>query len=361
MAKARGSSRHAAPAPREAAAGRRRHAGDGDAWVLQCAPGLARVLQAELRARKLQRRGERLDVLWQRNHDLLFTPRLQRAPDATSLRTAERIERCLIYGRFKISDSQLDRLAGRLRADGGWRRLVVTAEGRHFNRFDLGRWLGRELARRGARLDDGAAAALVVHCVDQAFYVCLPAAHGGEAAGRVDRQAEREGSLPPTIAAAMAFLGRPADDDVVLDPVCGSGTLLAEAAAYAPNARLHGIDSDPRAVKTARKNLARAGTVSIAHGDARACELAPGRVSLVLANLPFGKQFGDPATNRALYHDLLAEMRRLAAPARWRAVLLSADAELLAEAAAAAGLRVRRRLAIRVRGEPATIVVLARE
>src|SRR5262249_37376322 len=73
---------------------------------------------------------------------------------------------------------------------------------------------------------------------------------------RKHRVTEREGSLPPTIAAAMAFLANPRDTDAALDPVCGSGTLLAELHAYAPGAALTGIDLDRRAIATARRNLA---------------------------------------------------------------------------------------------------------
>lgn len=330
----------------------------GESWVLRCAPGLARVLQAELRFDKLLRHGDRADALWQRNHDLLFLPRLQRAPKPDDLRIAEEVHRCLIYGRYKISDSQIDRLAQQLRNEGIRRRIVVTAEGRHFNRHDLGRWLGKELARRGVRLDEAAEKPLFVFCIEQAYYVCRPARLAAEASGRAERKEEREGSLPPTIAAAMAFLARPDPGDVILDPVCGSGTLLAETAAYAPHATFNGVDTDPKAIKIARRNLGRAEEAHIVRGDGRACDLADGTISLVLANLPFGKQFGDPVENRALYRDLLSEMRRLAKPDGFRAVLLAGDAEMLADAAKATGFREERRVPVRVRGEPATIFVL---
>jgi tRNA G10 N-methylase Trm11 len=268
------------------------------------------------------------------------------------------VHRCLVYGRYKVSDSQLDRLAAGLGKTR--RRLVVTADGRHFNRFDLARFLSRELGRRGARLDETAEAPLFVFCVEQAFYACIPVRRGEEASGREARTAEREGSLPPGIAAAMAFLTRPDDGDTILDPVCGSGTLLAEAAAYAPGASLYGVDSDPRALKAARRNLSRLPDCTLAEGDARTLELADGSVSLALANLPFGKQYGDAVENRALYGELLGELRRLAAPTGFRAALLASDVELLRDSAQAAGFAVQREVPIKVRGEPATILLLQR-
>ena len=325
-------------------------------WVVRSAPGLGRTLIAELRHDKLLGQNDRADLLWQRNHDLMFAPRLARMPQAHDLRIAEDVHRCLVYGRYKVSDSQLDRLAQLLH--GQRRRLVVTADGRHFNRHDLGRFLARELGQRGVKLDEGAKAPLLVFCIEQAYYACVPIREADQTTGRDRRQVEREGSLPPPIAAAMAFMTRPGDDDTVLDPVCGSGTLLAEAAGYAPGARLLGADQDLQAVKTARRNLKGFGTAEIDHADARALDLPDGSVSLVLANLPFGKQYGDVAENRTLYAEVLGEVRRVAAPKGFRAALLASDRSLLRDAARDAGLKVTHDLAIRVRGEDAVIALL---
>ena len=327
-------------------------------WVMRSAPGLGRTLMAELRHDRLLGQNDRADLLWQRNHDLLFAPRLACTPQAHEVRIAEDVHRCLVYGRYKVSDSQLDRLARLLH--GQRRRLVVTADGGHFNRHDLARFLSRELGRRGVQLDDGAKVPLLVFCIEQAYYACVPLRDADGTAGRDRRQVEREGSLPPPIAAAMAFMTRPADDDTVLDPVCGSGTLLAEAGGYAPAARLLGTDQDLQAVKTARRNLNSFAAAEIDHTDARALDLPDESVSLVLANLPFGKQYGDVAENRTLYTEVLREIRRVAAPRGFRAALLVSDRALLRESAREAGLRVSHDTAIRVRGEDATIVLLER-
>ena len=325
-------------------------------WVLRSAPGLGRTLHAELRHDRLLAQNDRADLLWQRNHDLVFAPRLARTPAAHQLRIAEDVHRCLVYGRYKVSDSQLNRLAQLL--EGQRRRLVVTADGQHFNRHDLARFLARELGARGVKLDAAAQAPLLVFCIEQAYYACVPIREADQTAGRDRRQVEREGSLPPPIAAAMAFMTRPVDDDTVLDPVCGSGTLLAEAGGYAPGARLIGADQDPQAVKTARRNLKSFATAQIDHADARALDLPDESVSLVLANLPFGKQYGDVVENRTLYAELLRELRRLAAPTGFRAALLVSDRALLRGSAKAAGLRVTHDMAIRVRGEDAVIGLL---
>lgn len=329
------------------------------AWLLRCAPGLAKILVTELRFNGLVDRRTKPTILWQRNHDLVFLPRLQREPRPTDLRVAEDIQRCPIYGRYKISNRQLDVAAAALRGSGGAWHLVVTVDGTRFNRHELARWLARELKQRRVALDETAPRLAALFCVEESYYLCLPYRTADQAGLRQHRAVERPGSLPPTIAAAMAFLANPRDDDTVLDPVCGSGTLLAEAYAYAPAARLRGIDQDRQAIAGARRNLAHISELQLAAGDARATGLADGSVSLFLANLPFGKQFGSPAQNRLLYQDILRELVRLGRPEGWRAVLLTSDVEALKAAVAAnAPARSAGETPVKVRGEAATIMVL---
>jgi 23S rRNA G2445 N2-methylase RlmL len=298
-----------------------------------------------------------VDVLWQRNHDVLFLPSVATDPSRAELRTVEEIDRCLVYGRYKISRHQLDRLAGHLRRQGKHWRIVVTAEGDHFNRHDLKRFLARELDARGIVADARAPRTVFGFCIDAAYYIVVPETAADQLPGRATRVAEREGSLPPTVAAAMAFLGKADDRDTILDPVCGTGTLLAEAAAYAPGAELIGRDLDPKAIKAARRNLADR-SIDLDVSDARDLDLGPATVTLVLANLPFGKQFGDADENPDLYRAFITAMRHNAEPHAWRAVLLVADPDVLKDAIAPQPIRITKRVPIRLRGESAVIVVL---
>jgi 23S rRNA G2445 N2-methylase RlmL len=180
-----------------------------------------------------------------------------------------------------------------------------------------------------------------------------------DAALRKHRVAEREGSLPPTIAAAMAFLANPREADSALDPVCGSGTLLAELHAYAPGAQLAGIDLDRQAIAAARRNLAHLPQVQLSIGDARATGLADGTMTLFLANLPFGKQFGSRSDNRQLYPDILRELVRLGRPDGWRAILLTSDFEALRAAVTATpGIGIAAKSQVKIRGETAVMTTL---
>jgi hypothetical protein len=329
------------------------------AWLLRCAPGLAKTLVTELRFNALIDRRTKPTLLWQRNHDLVFLPRLQREPQPSDLRIAEEIHRCPVYGRYKISHHQLDVMAAALTAQKKSWHLVVSVDGTRFNRHELARWLARELLQRRAALDEQSERIAFLFCVEDSYYFCMPFRMAESAALRQHRVAEREGSLPPTIAAAMAFLANPRDSDTVLDPVCGSGTLLAEVHAYAPGASLAGIDLDRHAIAAARRNLAHILQLRLAMGDARSTGLTEGSVTLFLANLPFGKQFGSRPENRQLYPDILRELVHLGRPEGWRAILLTSDLEALQAAVAAApGIGIVAQSQVKIRGEAAVIATL---
>jgi 23S rRNA G2445 N2-methylase RlmL len=130
------------------------------------------------------------------------------------------------------------------------------------------------------------------------------------------RAQERRGALRPTLAAAMVLLaGEP--DGVLLDPCCGSGTLLAEADAVGWSAR--GVDIDPSAVAVARRNAPRAGVDA---GDARGLALADASVAAVVSNLPFGRQYGVDGPMDTWLGEVLAEVARVTRPGG-RVVLLA--------------------------------------
>ena len=156
----------------------------------------------------------------------------------------------------------------------------------------------------------------------------------------------------------------------VLDPMCGSGTFVLEAAEVALNlapgrarpfaferlatfdpaawsglkaarqpratpARFHGSDRDAGAVAMSRANAARAGVADVtdfreaAISDLRRPEGPPG---LVIVNPPYGARLGDAAKLRPLY----AALGRVLVERfdGWRAALVTTDAAL----AAATGL-----------------------
>lgn len=96
-------------------------------------------------------------------------------------------------------------------------------------------------------------------------------------------------SSHPTIAAAIALVAPRKAMDVVWDPFVGAGAELVERARLGPYARLVGTDTDPKAVKAARVNLANAGVKDavIEEADALAFDIRP---TLIVSNPPMGRR-----------------------------------------------------------------------
>jgi hypothetical protein len=326
-----------------------------EGWLVQCPPGLYSVLQRELIYNEVIKRDDKTFVQKQRNHDLVFLNRVKKPEGLAHVRMAEIVLRCPIYGRFKISQRQLGIMADQLKALGP-RRLVVSVAGKRFQRQDLLRFINREMSERDYDFDDQIEEEVWMFCIDESWYFGIPVKKARETVGRDERSEEREGSLPAPMAAAIAFAAIPKNDDVVFDPTCGSGTLLQEFHGYAPNARLIGVDIDPQAVKVAKANLNSVAHAQVNLGDSRKLTLPDAKVTLVLANLPFGVQFGSKETNASLYKDIFLncmKMRDLEKP--WRAIVFTSDAESMREATAAIPeLKCESLFKIKVRGELAT-------
>lgn len=130
------------------------------------------------------------------------------------------------------------------------------------------------------------------------------------------RAIERQGALRPTVAAAMVRLAGPPNGTLV-DPCCGSGTILAEALDVGWRAR--GIDIHHNAVSAATLNVPNA---QITQGDARNLDLGPGEAGAVVSNLPFGKQFKVPGDPDTWLRAVLAEIVRITSSGS-RVVLLA--------------------------------------
>ena len=312
-------------------------------------PGLADLTLLELRHLKLVARKARPTRLFLRSQDMLVLPADLVDPGRARSRLCANVLRAPVFGRGAITPRQLDTLAGLFRG-GGYRRLVSSVAGEAFGRQDLMLWIGRELSSRGVALADaGRALRLIV--VDQAFYFAEEIQNHHDAPGRGAAPA-REGALPGTVAAAMAFAAELADGETVWDPVAGSGNLLAEVAAMAKGATLLATDVDGAAVEALKARFA--GRAWVERADAAAVALPTDALTLTIANLPFGKQYKAEAGNRDLYAGIMANSLAHAAEA-WRGVFLTSDGRAIADAAKRNGLALKSIAQIKVRGLPATI------
>ena len=110
----------------------------------------------------------------------------------------------------------------------------------------------------------------------------------------------------------------------LLDPFCGSGTILLEAGSLWPTTRLHGSDTSARSVQGARENLA-ANRLDgeLREGDARdLTSLWSGRrFDAIVSNPPFGRRIGPHMNHEALFGALLDGLMEVTTPTA-RVVLL---------------------------------------
>lgn len=168
-------------------------------------------------------------------------------------------------------------------------------------------------------------------------------------------------STTPVIAGIMCRLAKLRDGDVVLDPMCGAGTLLVVAAGSAKLARVIGFDIDQRAVRDAGSNLAGRGIAgTVVRADAGQLPLPTGSIDRVLTNLPFGKRVGSHGANVELYPRVLRELSRVLT-SQGRAVLLTEDKTLFRQAVQRTpNLHVVRELLMESGGAHPSAFVLAR-
>ena len=111
--------------------------------------------------------------------------------------------------------------------------------------------------------------------------------------------------------------------DVVLDPFCGRGTFLVEAALFEPNATYVGIDRDGEQLAKATLNAeSSAAKIRFERGDATALPLANNSVDAVVSCPPFDRQYAAAGGLSELYGASFREMRRVLRPDGRAALLL---------------------------------------
>jgi len=95
-------------------------------------------------------------------------------------------------------------------------------------------------------------------------------------------------TMAPKLARCVVNLARPADDSVLLDPFCGVGGILLEAAAV--GCRAVGADADLRMVRGARANLTHygAGPFGLVVGDAMRAPIRA--VESIVTDPPYGRE-----------------------------------------------------------------------
>jgi tRNA (guanine6-N2)-methyltransferase len=259
-------------------------------------------------------------------------------------------------------------LAARVRLSPGSRagrrlgfRVIARVTGEHeFRRLDFQRAVERGIEERGDH-----SWRLAGDDADVEFWATLLGDEMLLAVRLVDERmrhreykiAHRPGSLRAAVAAALGWLSRPGADDVVIDPMCGAGTILIERAHLGRYAMLAGCDRDAAALAAAAANIGpRYRPIGLARADAARLPMRDGAATHLITNLPWGTKYGSHPENRRLYPRLFEEFARVVRPGG-RMVMLTAERGLMHEAAMRGLLRLESVLRVAILGAPAAVYV----
>ena len=238
-------------------------------------------------------------------------------------------------------------------------RIVTQMRGEHgYRRLDAGKALARAVARKlppsWQCVDEDAAVEIWLTIRGQ-FAICGLRLSDRTMRHRRYKRQHRPGSLRPVVAAAMVRLLRMPSRGLLVDPMCGAGTILAEWAEIDRHASVVGGDHDRLCLDDARVNLSHAADVLLVQWDAQRLPLADQSISRLACNPPFGGKVGadDLAT---LYRRFGRELTRVVAP-RGRVVLLVADWRLIRNALPRQHWRQVEAYRLRVLGRPAVVAV----
>ena len=191
----------------------------------------------------------------------------------------ERVERAL-----SAWAEQVRPLAGSMT----FRVIARVLKEKAFLRTDLRRELDRVISKDRPRWKNADPASIEIWIIEYAPGKLVAGLRLTDVTMRQrgGRTIERQGALRPSVAAAMVELaGSPGG--VLLDPCCGSGTIVGQAVAAGWDAV--GSDLDADAVRIARENVPEA---TIRPDDARKLSVRDGSVAACVSNLPFGRQYG---------------------------------------------------------------------
>ena len=112
----------------------------------------------------------------------------------------------------------------------------------------------------------------------------------------------------PILAYGMFRVAKVKEKEIVVDPMCGSGTILIESALEFPKAKYFGIDISEKFLKGAKQNAKAAGVdhlIKFIHGDCRNLENYFEKIDKIITNPPYGVKMGNERSVKGLYYKFL--------------------------------------------------------
>lgn len=128
------------------------------------------------------------------------------------------------------------------------------------------------------------------------------------------RKSDYRGALDPTIARAMVELLSAKANYVVIDPMCGSGTLLIEQIEMLKPAAAIGVEIEKSALTAAKSNttgVRGAGAITFIRGNGCMLPFADNSADAMLVNPPWGEAIKSKVKIEELYSTLVKESARI--------------------------------------------------
>ncbi|XP_049805776.1 tRNA (guanine(6)-N2)-methyltransferase THUMP3-like isoform X1 [Schistocerca nitens] len=136
-------------------------------------------------------------------------------------------------------------------------------------------------------------------------------------------------TLRSTICYGMLTIASPEVGDIIIDPLCGGGSIPIEGALSFPGSLFLSGDIHPKAIERTKLNIneltaKHVSNIDVFNWDAQKLPLKDSCIDLCVTDLPFGKRMGSKKNNSTLYVRLLFELARVMKTSG-RAVFLTYD------------------------------------
>lgn len=239
-------------------------------------------------------------------------------------------------------------------------RVISRMSGfRNFQKRDLHQVVERALIDRGWQLTQSSSGLDVwaeVHGQDAYISIKLSKP---DMAQRSKKQARMSQSIKPTLAYSMVRLSQPHPNDIFLDPMCGTGTILLERAVTGRYRYLIGGDISKEALHAIQKNFGRQHQPrQFFHWDAESLPIQPNSVDKIVCNLPIGEISENNSILTKLYKQVLTQFET-ALKSGGKMVLLSMQPALLNRILKQQkSLKTRQQVRINVGGKRGRIFVI---
>ncbi len=201
-------------------------------------------------------------------------------------------------------------------------RAERAGEGHEFTSLDVARVAGEAVinytfkeygSRAGVDLDYPN---IIVHVdvINDNVYVYLGLTGDMSLHRRGYRVYDHPAALKPSLAYAMILLSGAKDGDVILDPMCGGGTIPIEAALTFETSEIVCMDINKGYIRGAIMNAEAAlvaNRIKFIVGDARKLSSYVDEVDRIIVNPPYGIKLGDLRLVRRVYRDFLNEVPKV--------------------------------------------------